>query len=167
MTTPSGPSSSKERSSSRPSLRWRLPAASPSAPGEQCVRKDGTFALDQLAACLVDRREARFEPVAGGAQVEAPDADPFGAGEADGVVKVLVEAAGPVTQGLRIVGGEVLDMVGDEARPFERQQVPREVEGGGVGEDVALRERPRFGVGVAEPGDPVVEQAPAALEQAG
>ena len=37
----------------------------------------------------------------------------------------------------------------------------------GVGEDVALRERARLGVGVAQAGDAVVEQPPARLEQAG
>ena len=97
------------------------------------------------AAGLVDRGEAALEAVAGGAQVEAPDADPFGAGEPDRLVEVVVEVAGPVAQGLGVVGGEVLDVVGDEAGPFQRQQVAREVQRRRVGEDVALGEgaRPR------------------------
>ncbi len=58
-------------------------------------------------------------------------------------------------------------MVDLEAGPLERQQHPREVQRGAVGEDVALGEGARLGVGMAQPGDRVVEQPAARPEQVG
>ena len=70
-----------------------------------------------------------------------------------------------MAQRLGVVGGEVLDVVDDEAGPFQRQQVAREVQRRRIGEDVALGEGARLGVAVAQAGDAVVEQAPARLQQ--
>ena len=71
---------------------------------EELPVRDG--ASGQRAARLVDGEEAGFEAVAGGAQVEAPDADPFGPGQAHRLVEVLVQPPGPVAQGLGVVGAE-------------------------------------------------------------
>ena len=56
-------------------------------------------------------------------------------------------------------------MIGLEARALERELDARQVQGGGVGKHVALGERPRLGVAVAQAGDAVVEQPPARLQQ--
>ena len=110
-------------------------------------------------------RKPVSKPLPRHAQVEPPDADPFGAGKAHGVVEVLVEAPCPVAQGLGVVVAELLYVADGEARSLQCEQDPREVERFGVGEDVALGEGAGLGVGVAEAGDAVVEQPSARLEQ--
>src|SRR6476619_7359770 len=62
-----------------------------------------------MAPHLVDRREAGLESVARGAQVQAPDACPFGARQPRGLVDVLVQPPRPVAQRLRVVVAEALD----------------------------------------------------------
>src|SRR6188472_3831262 len=121
----------------------------------------------ERAASLVNREESALETATGHAQIEAPDAQPFGASEAHRVVEVLVEPLRPVAQCLGVIVAELLDVAGDEAGPLERQQHAREMQRFGIGEDVALRERSGLGVAVAEASDAVVEQAPTRLEQAG
>src|SRR5690606_13936486 len=96
----------------------------------------------QAAEDLVDRDRVGEEAVAGGAQVEAPDAEALGASQLAGARQVGLEALDPVAQGLGVVGAELLDLAGGEARPFERQENAREVERLTVGEDVALGEGP-------------------------
>ena len=83
--------------------------------------------LSPGASRLVDRGEAALEAVAGGAQVEAPDADPLWPRQADRLVEVLVQAPYPVAQRFRVVGAELFDMAGDEARPLQRQRHSGEV----------------------------------------
>ena len=149
-----------QRRSARTRADWApktLRQASP--PSERCVLvldpdrdpEVHTHASSQAAASLVDRQEAVFEAVPRGAQVEAPDPHPFGAGEADRLVQVLVQPARPVAQGLGVVGAVLGDVAGDEAGPFQRQQDAREVQRFAVGEDVALgeggRRRGRYGAG--------------------
>jgi len=56
-------------------------------------------------------------------------------------------------------------MVGDESRALERECNAGKMEGSGVGEDVALGERPRLGVAMAQAGDAMVEQPPARVQQ--
>src|SRR5262245_55653244 len=99
----------------------------------------------QLAARLVYGGEARFEAVAGGAKVEAPDAHAFGPGQPARLVEGRGQPAARGARGLGVGGGEVLDVVGDEAGALQRQQVAREVQRRRVGKDVALRERPSLG----------------------
>ena len=74
---------------------------------------------------LVDRGEARAEPAARGAQVDPPDADAMLAGEPDGFVETILQARQPVGQGLGVVGGEPLDVLGGESGTLERRQDPR------------------------------------------
>src|SRR5689334_10248012 len=100
----------------------------------------------KAAAGLVDREEAALEAASRHAQVQAPDPHSFGASEAHRVIEVFVEAPGPVAQGLGVVGAVLGDVASDEAGALEREQHAREVQRFGVGEDVALREGPGFGV---------------------
>src|SRR3954451_227293 len=81
-----------------------------------------------VAEHLVDRGEAGQEAIAGGAQVEPPHAHALLAAEADGLVEVGVEVAGPVRQRLRVVEPEALDRVGLESRALERELHAREVQ---------------------------------------
>ncbi len=115
----------------------------------------------------VDRGEAVVEAVAGGAQVQAPDAQALGPGELERALAVGVEALGPVAQRLGVVVAEALDVLGPEAGALERLEHARELQRLAVGKDVALREGAGVGVGVAEPGDAVVEQPAARRQQRG
>ena len=56
-------------------------------------------------------------------------------------------------------------MVGRQAGELEGADDAPDVQRRGVGEDVALGERPRLGVAVAHAGDAVVEQAALGLQQ--
>src|SRR5215208_2835041 len=56
-----------------------------------------------MAPDLVDRREARLEPVARRAQVQPPYAGPLGAGQARGFVDVVVELLRPVPERFGVV----------------------------------------------------------------
>ena len=64
-----------------------------------------------------------------------------------------------MAQRLGVVGLEALDVVGRQAGELEGADHAPDVQRRGVGEDVALGERPRLGVAVAHAGDAVVEQA--------
>src|SRR4051795_2694198 len=87
----------------------------PQSPNIIAPRQSGltlTPVLPRLRSCmaahLVDRREARLEPVARGAQVQAPDARSFGAGKPCRLVDVLVEPPRPLPERLRVVLAEAL-----------------------------------------------------------
>jgi len=79
---------------------------------------------------------------------------------------MLVQAPSPVPQRLHIVRPEGLDVLGHEAGPLESQEHAGDRKRVRVGEDVALGERSRLSVGVIEPGDAMVEEPPAGLEEA-
>ena len=64
-------------------------------------------------------------------------------------------------QGLGVVGGESLDVLGGEASTLERREDPREVQRRRVREHVALGERPGFRIGVTQARDAEVEKTPA------
>ena len=81
-----------------------------------------------MRADLVDRRETRLEPAARRAEVDPPDADALLAGEPDGLLEPILQPRQPVGQGLGVVGGEALDVLGREAGTLERRQDPREVQ---------------------------------------
>src|SRR4051812_9298112 len=119
----------------------------------------------RTGANLVDRREAALEAAPRRAQVDAPDPQALGPGQAQRLVAALVQPARPVAQRLRVVGREALDVLGGEARGLERVQDPREMQRRGVGEDEALGEGPGLGVTMAQPSDAVVEQLAARLQQ--
>src|SRR3954469_24521032 len=100
----------------------------PQSPNIIAPRHSGltfTPVLPRLRSCmaphLVDRREAGFESVAGGAQVEAPYARALTPRQARGLVDVLVEPTRPVAQRLGVVLAEALDMRGLEAGALERE----------------------------------------------
>ena len=80
---------------------------------------------------------------------------------------VVLEPARPFAQRARVVLAEALDAERLEARTLERGLRAREVQRRGVGEHVALRERARLRLAVAQPRDAVVEQPAAGTEQAG
>src|SRR3954452_10173968 len=63
-----------------------------------------------MAPQLVDGREAGLEPVACGAQVEAPDAHTLSTREPCGLLEVVVEPPRPVAQRLRVVLTEAFDV---------------------------------------------------------
>src|SRR3954447_23668188 len=82
-------------------------SALPQSPNIIAPRQSGltlTPVLPRLRSCmaahLVDRREARLEAVARGAQIQTPDADALRSGQARGLLDVVVQAPGPVAQGL-------------------------------------------------------------------
>src|SRR5215208_1747884 len=141
---------------SRDHRRNRLPPG-PSAETTSCP----------AAAHLVDRCEAALKPLPSGTQVEPPDADPLHANEPFGLLEAAVKALGPVPERLGVVGGETLNVVGDEAGKLERPQHPGEMKRLSVGENVALREGPGRRIGVSKSGDPVVEEPPAGVEHGG
>src|SRR4051794_37880129 len=116
-----------------------------------------------MAAHLVDRREPRLESAAGGAQIEPPDACALRARKPRRLIDVVVEPPGPVAQRLGVVVAEALDVVDLETCALERERDPRQVQWVRVGEDVALAERTRGRIVVAEPCDAVV-QYPAAVD---
>src|SRR4051794_15249485 len=118
-----------------------------------------------MAPHLVDGREARLEPVAGGAQVEPPHAHALRARQARGLVDVFVQSPRPVAKRLRIVVAEAFDVVDLESRPLERERHAREVQRVGVGEHVALAERAGFRVAVAQSGDAMVQDAATVADQ--
>ncbi len=99
-------------------------------------------------------------------QVEAPDPHALAAGEALGLLAVGVESPDPLAEGLDIVLREPLDVVGLEARSFQRELHPGEMQGRRVWEHVALGEGSGLGVAVAHPRDAVVEQPSAAVQEA-
>src|SRR3954447_26166703 len=87
----------------------------PQSPNIIAPRQSGltlTPVAPRLRSCmaphLVDGREAGLEAVAGGAQVQAPDAHALGAGKPRGLVDVVVEPSGPVPQCLGVVLAEAL-----------------------------------------------------------
>jgi hypothetical protein len=61
-----------------------------------------------------------WKPVAGRAEVEAPDAYPLRAGELDGLLERVVEAPRPVAERLGVVVREAFDVRGLQARAFQR-----------------------------------------------
>src|SRR5829696_2577834 len=118
----------------------------------------------QPAEDLVDRSEVDLEAVAGGAQIEPPDAQPLGAGQLLGPLDVLVEVADPMAERLGVVGAELLDVPADEPGALQRQHHAGDVRRLAVGEDVALRERAALDVAVLKARDAVVEEAAARPE---
>src|SRR5436190_16691553 len=64
-----------------------------------------------MAAHLVDRGEAGLEPVARRAEVEAPHAHPLLAGQASGLLDVVVQALRPAAQRLGVVVAEPLHVL--------------------------------------------------------
>src|SRR4051794_21514208 len=135
------------------SAAWRIRidsswSALPHWPNIIAPRQSGltfTPVLPKLRSCmaahLVDRREPRLESVAGGAQVEPPDACALRARKPRRLVDVVVEPSGPVAQRLGVVVAEALDVVDLETCALERERDPRQVQWVRVGEDVALAER--------------------------
>src|SRR4051812_11311050 len=95
-----------------------------------------------MAAHLVDRREARLEAVARGAQIQPPHTCPFGTGQARGLLDVLVEPPGPVPERLRVVVAEALDVMHLEARTLQGERYPGQRQRLRIREHVALAERP-------------------------
>src|SRR4051794_36384651 len=77
-----------------------------------------------MAPHLVNRREARLEAVARRAQVEPPHTRTFSTRQARRFLDVVVEPPGPVTQRLRIVVAEALDVVHLEAGTFQCERHP-------------------------------------------
>src|SRR5205085_12481575 len=69
---------------------------------------------------LEDRREARFEPPPRGAQVQPPDAQALGAGQAQRLVAVLVQPCGPAAPRLGVGVAKALGVLRLEARALER-----------------------------------------------
>src|SRR5690242_11490097 len=69
---------------------------------------------------LINRQIPRLEAPPGAAQVEPPHPDPLRAGDADGLVEMLVQAAGPVTQSLHVIAPEPFHVLGDEPGPLAR-----------------------------------------------
>ena len=67
---------------------------------------------------------------------------------------------------LGVVLAQALDVQRLDARPLERERHARDVQRRRVREHVALGERPRLGLAVAQAGDAVVEQPAARLQQA-
>src|SRR3954471_210420 len=144
----------------------------PHSPNIIAPRQSGltlTPVVPRLRSCmapnLVDRCEAGLKSVARGAKVEPPHARALGAGQARGLIEVVVQAPRPVAQGFRVVVPEALDVAYLEAGSFEGEVDPRQVQRVGVGEDVALAEWTSFGVAVAEPCDAVVQQPSASRQQ--
>src|SRR3954447_18940005 len=144
----------------------------PHSPNIIAPRQSGltlTPVVPRLRSCmapnLVDRCEAGLKSVARGAQVEPPHARALGAGQARGLIEVVVQAPRPVAQGFRVVVPEALDVAYLEAGSFEGEVDPRQVQRVGGGEDVALAEWTSFGVAVAEPCDAVVQQPSASRQQ--
>src|SRR5829696_6117760 len=121
----------------------------------------------QPAEDLVDRSEVDLEAVAGGAQIEPPDAQPLGAGQLLGPLDVLVEVADPVAERLGVIGAELLDVPADESCALQRQHHARDMGRLPVGEDVALGERTALDVPVLRPRDAVVEQPAAGFQHRG
>jgi hypothetical protein len=120
-----------------------------------------------VCADLVDRREVVEEAVARGPQVQPPDPHALGARDPRRLVEVGIEALGPVAQRLGVVGLEVLHVPRDESRALQREQHDGELQRLAVGEHVALGERARRLVGVAQAGDAVVEEDPPGPQEAG
>src|SRR3954451_22190387 len=101
----------------------------PQSPNIIAPRQSGltlTPVVPRLRSCmaphLVDRREPGLEPVAGGAQVQAPDASAFGPGESRRLLDLVVEPARPVAQRLGVVVAEAFDVVDLEAGALERKR---------------------------------------------
>src|SRR4051794_22503181 len=84
-------------------------------------RRDRARPLRQRAAAqkLVDGVVGGLESVAGGAQVEPPDAHALRAGETLGLLQALLEPGRPVAEGLGVVRVEVLDVEGLEPGALE------------------------------------------------
>src|SRR4051794_234129 len=97
-------------------------AAAPTASPAHSQRTGGILAVNHRASAgtarldLEDRREAPLEPAPCRAQVQPPDAQALGPGQAQRLVVVLVQAARPVAQRLRVVVAEALGVLGLEAR---------------------------------------------------
>src|SRR3954449_2776445 len=82
----------------------------PHSPNIIAPRQSGltfTPVVPRLRSCmaphLVDRREARLEPVARGAQIQPPHACALRACQARCLFDVVVQPLGPVAQGFRVV----------------------------------------------------------------
>src|SRR4029079_16265587 len=118
-----------------------------------------------MAAHLIDRREARLESVAGGAEVETPYAHALGAGQVRAFADFVVEPLGPVPQRLGVVVLEALDVLDLEAGTLERQLDARQRQRITLPEGRALRARARFGGVRAQTCDAVVQQTAARREQ--
>ena len=82
-----------------------------------------------------------MKAVAGRAQVQPPDAQALAARQALGLLAVGVQTVDPGRQRVHVVLCEPLDVVGDEPGALQRELDARDVQWGGVGEDVALGER--------------------------
>ncbi len=119
---------------------------------------------------LVDAGPARLETVAGGAQIKAPDPGALLASQPDRLLEVLIEALRPVAQRLGVVAVQVLDMQGLQAGALQREQHPREVLDLAVGKDVTVGEVAADVEALIrgrDPGDAVVEHAPAGAQHPG
>src|SRR5436190_12958583 len=100
------------------SARWMIRIDSswsvlPHSPNIIAPRQSGltlTPVIPRLRSCmaphLIDRRESCLEPVARGAQVQAPDAGALGAREPRRLLELVVEPARPVPQRLGVVLAE-------------------------------------------------------------
>src|SRR5690242_12044604 len=107
----------------RPVIRHtskRAKGRSSTAKARQMRSPAGPERLGPDRAHLVDRGEAAPEPVARGAQVEAPDAQALGAGELLGALEVRVQVVGPVRQRPVVVLAVALDVLGLETGGLER-----------------------------------------------
>src|SRR5439155_5937801 len=116
---------------------------------------------------LVARRDAALEAPPRRAQADPPHAQTLGADEGERLVLPSLDAPQPFAQRARVVAGKALDVLGDEAGGLERREDAREVQRRGVGEHVALRERARLWVAVAQARDAMVEQAPTGAQELG
>src|SRR3954454_3227356 len=89
-----------------------------------------TPVLPRLRSCmaphLVDGREAGFESVARGPQVQAPDADALGTGQSRRLREGVVEPPCPVAERLCVVVAESLHVLDLEPGALERELDPRQ-----------------------------------------
>src|SRR4051794_2115478 len=90
----------------------------PQSPNIIAPRQSGltlTPVAPRLRSCmtphLVDRREARQEPVARGSKIEPPNANAFLTRQARGLIDVVVEPLCPVAERLGVVVLESLDVL--------------------------------------------------------
>jgi hypothetical protein len=82
---------------------------------------------------LVERREARPEPAARRADVDAPHPDALLAREPDGVLETILEPRQPVGQRLGVVGGESLDVLGGESGMLKADRIRERCSGAASG----------------------------------